>query len=177
MADEDRTCWDIIQGWWIRSHLKVTVSFKMWFCFLCLLGRVHTALCSVSKSAYIHECIQFVSRWIHSCGMLMSQLVLPDLNKRKHISILNPMKTRLYVPADWTKSICEVIKRNESYVGNFDFEIHLIIVWNSFCILLFSAGQNCPYLLNRKSDFDEVFSKTKLSGCFTKYVDYKSKIW
>ena len=59
--------------------------------------------------------------------------------------------------------ICEVIKQNESYVGNIDFEIHPTIVWNSFCILLFSAGQNCLYLLNRKSDFDKVFSKTKLS--------------
>ena len=54
--------------------------------------------------------------------------------------------------------------------GNIDFEIHPIIVWNSFCILLFLAGENCLYLLNRKSDFDEVFSKTKLSGCFTKYT-------
>ncbi len=65
-------------------------------------------------------------------------------------------------------SICVVIKRNESYVGNIDFEIHPIIVWNSFCILLFSATHNCLYLWNRKSDFDKVFGKTKLSECFHK---------
>ena len=48
--------------------------------------------------------------------------------------------------------ICEVIKRNESYVGNIDFEIHPNIGQNSFCILLFSAGQKFLYLWNQKSD-------------------------
>ncbi len=43
-----------------------------------------------------------------------------------------------------------------------------IIVWNSLCILLFSAEQNWVYLWNRKSNFDEVFSKTNLSDYFTK---------
>ena len=69
---------------------------------------------------------------------------------------------------NWTSNICEAIKRNESYVGNFDFEIHPIVVWNSLCILLFSATQNCLYLWNHKSDFDEIFSKRKLSECFQK---------
>ena len=53
---------------------------------------------------------------------------------------------------------------------NIDFEKYPIIVWNSFCIILFSATQNCLYLLNHKSDFDEVFSKTKLSECCHKYT-------
>ncbi len=66
-------------------------------------------------------------------------------------------------------NICEVIKRNESYVGNIDFEIQPIIVWNSFCILLFSAGQNILYLWNCKSDSDGVFSKTKPSESFNKW--------
>ncbi len=34
-------------------------------------------------------------------------------------------------------NICKAIKRYESYVRNIDSEIYLIIVWNSFCILLF----------------------------------------
>ena len=42
------------------------------------------------------------------------------------------------------------------------------IMWNSFCIFLFSATQNCLYLWNHKSNFYEVFSKTKLSECFYK---------
>ena len=65
-------------------------------------------------------------------------------------------------------SKCEVIKQNESYVKNIDFQIHQFIVWNSFCILLFSAGQNVLYLWNRKSDFNEIFRKAKLSQCFKK---------
>ncbi len=64
--------------------------------------------------------------------------------------------------------ICEVITWNESYIVNIDFEIYPIIVWNSFCILLVSGAQNCLYLWNHKSNFDEIFCKTKLSGCFTK---------
>ncbi len=47
----------------------------------------------------------------------------------------------------------------------------VIIVYNFFCILLFSAGQNCLYLRNWKSDYSDfngVFSKNKLFDCFTK---------
>ncbi len=58
-------------------------------------------------------------------------------------------------------SIFEVIKRNESYVGNIDFEMYNQLKYEiPLYILLFSAGQNCVYFWNYKSDSDEVFSKT-----------------
>ena len=44
------------------------------------------------------------------------------------------------------------------------------LVWHSFCILLFSAGQHCVYLWNYKSDSYGVFSKTKFSKCFQKCI-------
>ncbi len=81
---------------------------------------------------------------------------------------MNLSTSSLQVHNNGNLNNCEVIKRNEFYVGNIDFEIQPIIVRNSFCILLFSATQNCLYLWNHKPDFDEVFGETKLSECFHK---------
>ncbi len=63
---------------------------------------------------------------------------------------------------------CEVITRNESLVGNFDSEIYQIIVWLCEIPYCFQLYKIVCIFGTVKFNFDEVFSKTKLSECSTK---------
>ena len=56
-------------------------------------------------------------------------------------------------------SICDVIKQNQSEVGNVDFKIEPNKAENVFCFLLFLASFICSYLWNRLTNFNGVFCK------------------
>ena len=55
--------------------------------------------------------------------------------------------------------ICDVIKQNQSELGNIDFEIEPNKAENVFCFLLFLASVNCSYLWNQLTDFNVFFCK------------------
>ena len=56
-------------------------------------------------------------------------------------------------------NICDVIKQNQSEVGNIDFKIQPNKADNVFCFLLFLASFNCSYLWNQLTNFNGVFCK------------------
>ncbi len=68
------------------------------------------------------------------------------------------------------KEICEVIKRNELYVGKNRFLDTSNNGMQFLLYLIVFSWTKLPYLWNPKSDFDGVIRKTKLSDCFTKYT-------
>ena len=57
------------------------------------------------------------------------------------------------------KNKCDVIKQNQSEVGNIDFKIEPNKAENVLCFLLFLASFNCSYLRNQLSNFNGVFRK------------------
>ena len=48
--------------------------------------------------------------------------------------------------------ICDIIKGNESDVGNIDFELQAERGDKFFCFTLFGNSENFPYLFNQMSD-------------------------
>ena len=54
---------------------------------------------------------------------------------------------------------CDVIKQNQSEVGNIDFKIEPNKAENVFCFLSFVASFNCSYLCNQLTNFNGVFCK------------------
>ena len=54
---------------------------------------------------------------------------------------------------------CDVIKQNQSEVGNIDFKIEPNKAENIFCFLLFLASFNCSYLWNQLTNFNGFFCK------------------
>ena len=57
------------------------------------------------------------------------------------------------------KQICDMIKGNESDVGNIDFELQAKIGDKFLCFTLFLNSKNCLYLRNQISDRDGVWIK------------------
>ena len=55
--------------------------------------------------------------------------------------------------------ICDVIKQNQSQVGNIDFQIEPNKAENVFCFLLFLGSFICSYLWNQLTYFNGVFCK------------------
>ena len=56
-------------------------------------------------------------------------------------------------------TICDVIKQNQSEVGNIDFKKEPNKAENVFCFLLFLASFNCSYLWNQLTNFNWIFCK------------------
>ena len=56
-------------------------------------------------------------------------------------------------------NICDVIKQNQSEVGNIDFKIEANKAENVFCFLLFLASFNCSYLWNQLTNSNGIFCK------------------
>ena len=54
---------------------------------------------------------------------------------------------------------CDVIKQNQSEVGNIDFKIEPHKAENVLCFLLCLASFNCLYLWNKLPNFNRVFCK------------------
>ena len=54
---------------------------------------------------------------------------------------------------------CDVIKQNQSEVGNIDFTIQPNKAENFFCFLLFLASFNWSYLWNHSINFNVIFCK------------------
>ena len=71
--------------------------------------------------------------------------IVPDLN--------------MYVCIMLNTHICDVIKQNQSEVGNIDFKIEPNKIENAFCFLLFLASFKCSYLWNHLTNFNGVFCK------------------
>ena len=55
--------------------------------------------------------------------------------------------------------ICDVIKQNQSEVGNIGLKKESNKAENGFCVLLFLASFNCSYLWNQLTSFNGVFCK------------------
>ena len=55
--------------------------------------------------------------------------------------------------------ICDMIKGNESDVGNIDFELQAKRGNKFLCFTLFLNLKNCSYLCNQMSDWDGVLIK------------------
>ena len=85
----------------------------------------------------------------------LNNYLFKKLNEKKPSGYFNfiDIKTLFYY------IICDVIKQNQSEVGNIDFKIEPNIAENIFCFLLFLASFNCSYLWNQLTNFNEVFCK------------------
>ena len=53
-------------------------------------------------------------------------------------------------------NICDMIKGNESDVGNIDFELQAKRGDKFLCFTLFLKLKNCSYLMNHMSDWDVI---------------------
>ena len=139
-----------------RKQQKSTLSHPEWFNSHC---DVVATFCQSATRLFtyfqIKVCDQIIAKFVHfGWRGDYSTLSLSNMNVK---NTAGDTRRSIYC----VNASVGLIKRNESYVGNIDFEIHPIVVWNSFCILLFSATQNFLYRWNRMSDFDAVCSKNE----------------
>ena len=74
---------------------------------------------------------------LHHSKYEQNFITFMNTNMRSYFPGLSPDKT-----------ICTVIKQNQSKVGNIDFKIEPNKAENVFCYLLFFADFNCSYLQN-----------------------------
>ena len=122
-------------------------------------------MCIGTLTKYVYQCVgnramqiassvnTFVSKalWYRT---LKKNRLLPDLKLLQNV----PKHSLFKLQISW-KNKCDMIKGNESDVGNIDFELQATRGDEFLCFTLFLKFNNCSYLWNQMSDWDEIWIK------------------
>ena len=100
---------------------------------------------------FSHVCLVLI--WWHQCVCTNKsfKVLVDPLRILGYVSL--GILLKLFMGMNSFKHICDVIKQNQSEVGNIDFKIEPNKAENVFCFLLFLASLNCSYLRNQLTNF------------------------